>query len=124
MHKLILIIFNLSLSFGTIPHLFKVKDVKESIRLIQNMTLVQKLTIDIKSKLKLWAGEVDENPLLFEDPVTNFLFLKMLLVDIQKVLNPEQQQSIRDASKMSFVKFWDLVQQRGRGIIGSPFPDW
>ena len=107
MHILIIIILNLSLSFETNPYLFKVKDVKESIRLIQNMTLVQKLTIDIKSKLKLWAGEVDENPSFFEDPVTNFLFLKMLLVDIQKVLNPEQQQSIRGASKMSFVKFWD-----------------
>ena len=112
MHKLIIIIWNLSLSFGTNQYLFKVKDVKESIRLIQNMTLVQKLNNDMKSKLKLWAGEVDKNPLFFEDPVTNFLFLKMLLVDIQKVLNPEQQQSIRDASKMSFVKFWDLVQQR------------
>ena len=89
------------------------------------MTLVQKLNNDMKSKLKLWAGEVDKNPLFFEDPVTNFLFLKMLLNDIQKVLNPEQQQSIRDASKMSFVKFWDLVQQRGGGgIIRSTFPEW
>ena len=62
---LLITVLILSSSFGTDHSLFQVKDVKESIRLIQNMTLMQKWTKYIKSKLELWATEVDENPLFF-----------------------------------------------------------
>ena len=36
------------------------------------------LTLDIQQKLNSWVQEISLNPLLFENPATNFLLLKML----------------------------------------------
>ena len=42
------------------------------------------------SKLADWEDRLDTNPLLFEHPVDNFQFLKMLRSDIEEAMIPRR----------------------------------
>ena len=73
------------------PFMFEVKNPNQTIQFLKqfdygNMSLY--LTLDILTKLNLWERRIFLNPLLFENPATNFLLLKMLWQDIQEDMIP------------------------------------
>ena len=89
-----LFLFSLSfVSFGmcTNPFIFQVKNANLTIHLLKqpNYGSMNKILIEeIHEKLRSWENKIALDPLLFENPVTNFQLLKMLRVDIQEDMIP------------------------------------
>ena len=73
------------------PFMFEVKNPNQTIQYLkqlnyENMSI--SWTLDIHTKLDFWEQQISPNPLLFENPATNFLLLKMLRQDIQEDMIP------------------------------------
>ena len=71
--------------------MFEVKNPNQTIQYLkqlnyENMSI--SWTLDIHTKLDFWEQQISHNPLLFENPATNFLLLKMLRQDIQEDMIP------------------------------------
>ena len=64
--------------------MFEVKNAINTIQYLKQFDYGKKSinwTQDILSKLDMWEKQISMNPLLFENPATNFLLLKMLRMD-------------------------------------------
>ena len=73
------------------PFMFEVKNANKTILYLKQFDYGRKSinwTLDILSKLDIWERQISKNPLLFENPATNFLLLKMLRMDIQQEMIP------------------------------------
>ena len=82
--NLIIICVSFILSYGTDPCLFEVKNVNESLHILQQLNFKEKT----HAQLTNWLKQIEENPLYFEDPATNFLFLKFLMIDVEAEMVP------------------------------------
>ena len=80
-----------SLVFSEDPFIFQVQNAELTVELLKKLnyqSLEENLTISIFSKLLSWEEELASDPFLFENPLTNFLLLKMLRMDIQTYMIP------------------------------------
>ena len=88
--------------------------------------------LNIQTKLNSWEQQFSLNPLLFENPATNFLLLKMLRQDIQENMIPSYLRKqfnriVRIPSKKDLQKsatilnemmeMYDISTQKGVNII-------
>ena len=85
--------FMTSLSFVlSVDHyIFQVQNANLTIKLLKQLdyrSMEKNLTVSIHSKLSSWEKDLADDPMLFENPVTNFLLLKMLRFDIQDKIIP------------------------------------
>eukprot|EP00092_Neocalanus_flemingeri_P007022 GFUD01007584.1.p1 GENE.GFUD01007584.1~~GFUD01007584.1.p1 ORF type:complete len:441 (+),score=100.57 GFUD01007584.1:37-1359(+) len=74
------------------PFIFQVKNANLTIQLLKRLDygrMNENWRQSIHSKLGTWETTIVFNPLLFENPVTNFLIQKMLRVDIQEEMIPK-----------------------------------
>ena len=62
-------------SYHSKSDIFEVKNVKESFKILQQLNCSQ----EIQDRLSTWGELVKNNSLMFEDPVTNFLFISTLI---------------------------------------------
>ena len=62
-------------SYDSKSDIFEVKNVKESFQILQQLNCSQKM----QDRLSTWGELAKNNSLMFEDPVTNFLFLSTLI---------------------------------------------
>ena len=70
------------LSYEIDSCIYEVKNVNEFIDILRQINYEDK----IQAQLTNWEEEIKEDPLYFEDPVTNFLFLKFLIIDVETEL--------------------------------------
>ena len=67
-------------SYHSKSDIFEVKNVKESFQILQQLNCSQKM----QDRLSTWGELVKNNSLMFEDPVTNFLFISTLIEITEK----------------------------------------
>ena len=80
------------LSYEIDSCIYEVKNVNEFIDILRQINYEDK----IQAQLTNWAEEVEEDPLYFEDPVTNFLFLKFLIIDVEtELVSSRLQKSLK-----------------------------
>ena len=84
---LILTIISLSFisSYESKSDIFEVRNLKKSLAILRQLNNSQ----EIQDRLSTWEKELKENPLIFEDPVNNFLFILILLkIDMKEDMDP------------------------------------
>ena len=82
---------SLVLVFSADPFIFQVQNAELTVKLLKKLnyqSLEENLTISIFSKLLSWEEELAYDPFLFENPLTNFLLLTLLRMDIQTYMIP------------------------------------
>ena len=92
--------FHISLFFTLVPlfladdpFMFQVGHSNHTIQLLKQLNFGQKSELwqeEVFSKLGDWEHRLDTDPLLFEHPVENFKFLKMLRLDIEEFMIPRR----------------------------------
>ena len=88
---LVSFVTSLVLVFSADPFIFQVQNAELTVKLLKKLnyqSLEENLTISIFSKLLSWEEELAYDPFLFENPLPNFLLLKMLRMDIQTYMIP------------------------------------
>ena len=73
--------------------LFEIENMKHSFNVLRQLNLQStnfSWSKQIQVKISRWEKLLEEDPLYFEDPVTNFLFLKFLTIDLKEEMIPER----------------------------------
>ena len=89
--KLFVYFSSFSLGLCSDPFMFQVRNANLTIQLLKQLNFGQESEDwqeEIYSKLGFWEQELESDHLLFENPVPNFLLIKMLRVDIEDYMIP------------------------------------
>ena len=117
------------------PFMFEVKNTNQTIQYLKQFYygyMSSYFMLDIETKLNSWEQQFSLNPLLFENPATNFLLLKMLRQDIQEnmipsylrkqfkrsVIIPTKKDLQKSATILNeMMEMYDISTQKGVNII-------
>ena len=73
--------------------LFEVKNIKNTFNMLRQQNFQStnfSWSQQTEVKISRWEKQIEEDPLYFEDPVTNFLFLKFLTIDLKEEIIPSR----------------------------------
>ena len=72
-------------SYESKSDIFEVRNLKKSLAMLHQLNNSR----EIQDRLSTWEKELKENPLIFEDPVNNFLFILILLkIGMEEDMSP------------------------------------